>query len=241
MTNFGGQDYRFGAPPHDGYGAPHQAPVPRSERFSPGTQVLIGALLLVPTLIQRAIFIGAPSMMGLATDWPPIFRTVWFTSGVAVLGVYFIVVVALWSRSPERRRTAVSIAGITVLIDVVSYVGFALAIGSVYNLNLDLDLVVLLSRIMAVVTVVGYALSWGVARRRGTAWAWGLIPAVIVAALVEWALASLPSDVWSVNFGWLVGWALYVGGFVLSCLICWAIDAMPSGSRRATTPQIPGR
>ncbi|MBP3081762.1 hypothetical protein [Mycolicibacterium fortuitum] len=239
MTNFGG--YQDGSDSGAAYGHGYMTAnresvqASRAERFSPAAQILISALLLVPTLIQRAIFIGVPNMTGQVLDWPPLLRTVWFTSGVAVLGVYFIVVVALWSRSPERRRTAALIAGITVLIDVVSYVGFALIIGSRYNLNLDLDLVVMLSRSVAVVTVVGYALAWGVARRRGTAWAWGLIPSVIIAGLVEWAMASLPSDAWSGNFGWLVGWAFYVGGFVLSCLICWAVDAMTSGSRRANT------
>lgn len=239
MTNFGGYDSGSGSGPVYGHDYPAASPAwaqpTRPERVSPGLQILISALLLVPTLMQRAIFIGVPNMTGQVLDWPPLLRTVWFTSGVAVLGVYFIVVVALWSRSAERRRTAALIAGITVLIDVVSYAGFALIIGSIYNLNLDLDLVVMLSRSVAVVTVVGYALAWGVARRRGTAWAWGLIPSVIIAGLVEWAMASLSSDVWSGSFGWLVGWAFYVGGFVLSCLICWAVDAMTSGSRRANT------
>ncbi|MEV0674428.1 hypothetical protein [Mycobacterium sp. NPDC050441] len=61
------------------------------------------------------------------------------------------------------------------------------------------------------------------------------------ALVVRWIHQTEVVDVFKASSSWINASAVEVGAFVLSCLICWALDAIASASRRPATPQIPGR
>lgn len=88
------------------------------------------------------------------------------------------------------------------------------------------------------ITATLIPLAWGLARRRGRAWVFGLAVGPAVAALlreltVRWAwLADRASGLGS-HYHWQVQAAVYVTPYVLAVLACWALDAR---SRR--TPEM---
>ncbi|MEE6168620.1 MULTISPECIES: hypothetical protein [unclassified Mycolicibacterium] len=92
-----------------------------------------------------------------------------------------------------------------------------------------------------VLIAVGYVVAWGVARRRSGIWAVGLTAAVVLDGIVQWVYRLLPTETFSDSSWWVKSWALNIGAFVLSCLICWALDVMGARSWRATTPPISDR
>ncbi len=230
--------YGYGAPPQFGYGAPGPIPTspPTAERIPPGGQILISALLILPTI---AIFYAGSRS----------FRRAWldgWSADVAslvlatVLALYYVVVVVSWARR-GRRRAVLAIVLVVALVDLaLAGVDFYL-----YRLSLvpdshglprapiTLPAWVLIT--VPVLVLVGYVAAWGMARRRNGIWVAGLIAAVACGAVVQWIQRSLPIDVIVNDSWWIKSWALHVGAFVLSCLICWALDAIGSRSRRAAT------
>lgn len=229
MTEFGG----YGA----GYGYSYggtPAPAGEPERLSPGTQILISVLLVLPTipiffvnsLLLRADWVGY---------WPEPLQNLWALGCNAILLLYFVVVIAFWARR-TRRSAAVAVALVTVLFDMA----WLAAILFVFRSS-DTGLLAWLFAAVQALIAVGYVAAWGVARRRNGIWALGLIAAVVCGGVVQWVYRVLPIGVFLDGSWWIKSWALNVGAFVLSCLICWALDAMGAGSRRASTPHFAAR
>ncbi|WKG05643.1 hypothetical protein [Mycolicibacterium sp. HK-90] len=261
MTNFAGANFGTGVPPgygygtgygppqQYGYGAPYgytaPVPVPDPERFSPAAQTGISALLLVPTIL----ILFLQSLLRQATwvkEWPEPLRNVWDLGCNALLWLYFLVVVAFWARR-NRRVAAVSIVVAMALFDtalVAAYLWYP----SLHALTGDSRVLMWVLDACPVLIAVGQAAAWGVARRRNKIWAVGLIVTVVLATVDQAVRLSLIRDAVrnrdSFTEWWNQWWgvaATSLGIFVLSCLICWAMDAMSSGARRTTTPQFGGR
>lgn len=246
VTNYGGYENGLGAPPQYGYGAPPQygwaAPVPPSpptaQRISPAVQILVSALLVLPTI---AIFYtgSRPFRRAWLHEWPP--GVVMWAPGV-LLALYFVVVVACWAR-PGRRLAAVSIAVVVALVDTVqSGVSYRVLNGG--ELDLSARHAVVLPGwfydATDVLIFLGYVAAWGVARRRNSVWLVGLVGAVAVGVVVRWINRAEIVDVFKAPSSWINAWAVEMGAFVLACLICWVVDAIASAARRTSTPQFLG-
>ncbi|OBC14232.1 hypothetical protein A5784_30095 [Mycobacterium sp. 852013-50091_SCH5140682] len=229
MTEFGGYYANYG---HSYGGTP--PPIVRPERFSPGTQILISVLLVLPTLpiffanslLLRADWVGY---------WPEPLRNLWALGCNAILPLYYLIVVACWAR-PTRRSAAVAIAFVTALLDTA----WLAAILIIFRSS-DTGLLAWVFAAVQVLIAVGYVVAWGVARRRTGIWAVGLTAAVVLGGIVQWVYRLLPTETFSDGSWWVKSWALNIGAFVLSCLICWALDVMGARSWRATTPLISDR
>ncbi|MBX8690189.1 hypothetical protein GO011_22375 [Mycobacterium sp. 20091114027_K0903767] len=241
MTNFGGQGYGFGAPPQYGYGVPAPIPTspPTAERTPPVGQILISTLLILPTI--PIFYVGSrPFRRAWLNEWP-LGVTMWLPG--VVLALYLVVVVACWAR-PGRRLPALAIAVVVALLDTLqSGISHQLLGGG--ELDLSARPSVLLPGwfydVAHVLILVGYVAAWGIARRSNMIWTVGLVGAVVSAVVVQWIHRTEAVDVFKASSSWINAWAVEVGAFVLSCLICWAVDAIAAASRRPTTPQIPGR
>lgn len=249
VTNFGGYQNGFGAPPQYGFGAAPQygygahaqipTPPPATERIPPVGQILISALLILPTI--PIFYAGSrPFRRAWLHEWP--LGVAMWLPGV-LLALYFVVVVVCWAR-PGRRLPAVATAGVVALFDtVLSGISHQLLQGGELDLSTRPSFVLpgWFYAVAHVLILVGYVVAWGLARRRNNIWVVGLVAAVVSALVVRWIYQTEAIDVFKASSSWINAWAVPMGAFVLSCLICWAIDAIASASRRPTTPQIPGR
>lgn len=260
MTNFGGPDFGYGVNPQSGYGPPPgygygpqpgpygppqpqyaygpgaPAPVvsaPESERFSPAIQAVISALLLLPTI--PIFFVNRLMLMAdFATEWPEPLRNVWVLVSNAVLWVYFLVVVGFWARR-KRRMAALGIAFVGMMLET-AMLGASLFVPAMTSTYAQW----IVQGSGVIVTVLQVA-AWGVARRKNNIWTVGLIAAVVCGVALQWAYRSASAEDFASDSWWIKSWAWNIGTFVVPCLICWAVDAMARGARRAPTPQIPGR
>jgi hypothetical protein len=196
------------------YDAPPTAAPGKSgllERFSPATQAGISALLLIPTLVLYFANWSLP-----APDNESLFQ-VYFTGFVAIVDVYFVVVVALTARGRAPRIRALIVAGIITVIDVAM----------TFAWNLPYDNFVYVSAVCYTVIITVCVVAWGLARRQGWLWLIGLLPAVIVIGLAQiW---------WVPNHEvahWYDSWVVNVGVFTLGCLLCWGVERLTRGSDR---------
>ena len=201
------------------------------ERFSPGVEALISALMSVPVVVvmyAQPLLIEPVLNAGLSLTA----MTLWTIAINSLLPLCFVVIVAFRARR-ERRAIAVCFA-----VAVMAFsVGFTAANMFFFQIGYP-------SWVFAVVTVVlvvGWVAVWGVARRRNRIWLLGLVAAVIFGVIERWVHLALPVKVFVGPPGWVAAAALYLGGLVPPCLICWGLDALGDRSQRATTPEIPGR
>ncbi len=229
MTEFGG----YGADYGYSYGAT-PPPAGEPERFSAGTQILISALLVLPTLpifLLNSLLLRADWVK----YWPEPLRNLWVLGCNAILLVYFLVVIASWARR-AHRTAAVAAALVTAVFDTAW-----LAASLFVFRSSDTGVLVWVFAAVQVLIAVGYVVAWGVARRRTGLWAVGLIAAVVFGGVVQWVYRLLPTEVFFDGSWWIKSWVLNIGAFVLSCLVCWALDVVGAGSWRATTSPISDR
>ena len=166
--------------------------------LSPQRQIWVNAALLVPTFVLRLImwFFVVPT----AT------RDSWHVANeihTVVYGMYFIGVIAMVTRGRARLYQALTAAGIVVALDIIfSWPRITGATGLlIFN-----------------IVCVGYVAAWGVARRCGRSWIWGLLLSVIVCTLFRSLIYS--SD----YYGPIPAWSAFELMFVIGCLLCWGID-----------------
>lgn len=257
MTNFAGPHYGHGVPPgysHSPpqqypygapYGYPAPIPAPEPERLSPALQALISALLLLPTIL---IFFLHSSLRQApwVKDWSEPLRNAWALGSNAVLWLYFLVVIAFWARRNRRVAAVSTVIAMTVLDTAV--VAAYLWYPSLYRMAGGSDALMWVLDACPVLIAVGQVSAWGIARRRNKIWAVGLIATVVFATIDQVVRRALIRDAVhnhdSFDDAWWNQWwgaaATSIGIFVLSCLICWAADAMSSGSRRTAAPQFGG-
>lgn len=266
MTNFAGSNFGngvppgyghgygagYGAPQQLGHGAPHGYPAPppvsapEPERFSPAAQTVISGSLLVPAIL--ILFLESLlRQASWAKEWSEPLRNVWYLACNSLPWLYLLVVVAFWARR-NRRVAGVGLVIAMAMLDTALAAAY-LWYPSIYEMTGDSPALMWVLDAAPVLIAVGQAAVWGVARRRGKIWPVGLIATVALATVDQVVRQSLIRDAVrdhdSFTGGWWNQWwgvaATSLGIFVLSCLICWAVDAMSSGARRTTTPQFGGR
>lgn len=177
---------------------------------------MVSAALVVPTVV-----IWYLRALAVDLDWPVDTTKLWSLAWTAVLGGYFVAVVAVLARTAARRLPAVAMGIALTVIEV----GFA----AVTSFGSYTGVVEWADRILTVVILVGFVAAWGVARRRTPRWAIGLVPTLALGVLVS----ALYASGWlyrAVGTVWIAYWAVWIGAFLLGCLICWGFDAMGSSS-----------
>jgi hypothetical protein len=200
---------------------------------TPATQAMVSASLLLPTVV--AFFIRSTVIYQFDGGGATMFRSdVWNMALTAATDVYFIVVVAVRARTATTRVTAALLGLLASILDLAT---LALVYYTDYK-----GVVQWISNAGGGIALVLFVAAWGVARRWRPTWYFGLIPTFIIAVLItltyqlKWAVDFLGEMLLS----WYVGWALWVGAFVLGCLICWAFDARsparPGPPQSATFP-----
>lgn len=259
MTNFAGQNFGYGPPPQYGYGSPPQygygAPTPygygppvhgqEPERLSPAAQTIVSAVLLLPTILIFFLESWLRHAEWLKSS-SELMRNVWALGSNAVLWLYFLVVIAFWARR-NRRVAAVTVVIAVTMLDTAVLAAY-LWYPSLYRMTGGSPALMWVLDACPVLIAVGQVSAWGIARRRNKIWAVGLIATVVFATVDQLVRQSLIRDAVhnheSFDGAWWSQWwgaaATTMGIFVLSCLICWAADAMSSASRRTTTPQFGG-
>lgn len=173
-------------------------------RFPAATQAYIAAGLLLPTFL---IF-GAWNTVGNAVGW------VGFT---ALYGIYLCAVLVLVAKSNSRRNWALAVASVTLAVDL----GQTWYATSSQTPQMTLAAFVLFRWWLT----VGYVAAWGIARRLDTKWIVGL-PLAAMATIAVVAPLEMNAD----YLNEFQKWAVWIGGFVIGCLICWALDAYARGA-----------
>ncbi len=185
-------------------------------RGSTTTQALVSAALVLPTVVIWYLRALASDL-----DWSVDILKLWSLAWTAVLGGYFVAVVAVFARTAARRLPAVIMGIAATVLDVggSAVTSFASYTGAVEWVD----------RILTAVTLVGFVAAWGIARRQTPKWAIGLAPTLVVAVLIT-VLYSSGLLYRAVGTAWIAYWAVWIGAFLLGCLICWGFDAMGSSS-----------
>ncbi len=198
------------------------------------TAAFVSAALLIPSLIAYAAMYEST---GFTSQWQPW----WILTG---LHVFFILCVASRARAASRRPLAI----------LLGLIGTGL-IGLANNPSGDVNLMTMLSSkryydgvsypvppspdvmmwIMRTPTlaVVLFVAAWGIARRRQSAWVFGLIPTGL---LVWWSIYGFEHG-FAVKGGWFSYWLMSVGVFAGGCICCWLADLFASaGGMTAAVP-----
>jgi len=119
-------------------------------RYSPRAQAAISAALLIPTIVMYFAWlqIPYPDDRGQAAG---------ITAGFALVqGLYFIGVVGVVTRIRSRKRRALFVAAVAVVLDTLIYV--------LGTLSSDFSLDALIHTLIIFV----YAVAWGIAGNTGT-------------------------------------------------------------------------
>jgi hypothetical protein len=135
-----------------------------------------------------------------------------------IYGVYFVGVISVVNKYPSRRASVLTAAILTVVADTVVSCCAELP---------DLHLRETAVNIAYVAITVAYVAVWGIARRQGKSWVFGLP----LAAVVSWA-AQFGLYQHAGRSYWWEPMTAFVATFVVGCLICWALDVL---GRRAST------
>jgi hypothetical protein len=173
----------------------------------PGVQAAITAALVAP---QLAMY-GALSAISVSDGHER--AAIWGVFSLTY-GIYFLSMLALTARDRRLMPWALLTGGVGVLVDTVFtwYVLSPLALATANAAGVVYTLVIVL-----------YVGAWGIARRQHRNWVIGLPLTALFAGACQigiYAQYGAPT--------WFAAWALYVGVFVVGCLVCWAFDA---GSR----------
>jgi hypothetical protein len=196
-------------------------------RWSPPVQSLVSATLVIPTIPLWYLRL-VPSDRG----WDQMLAGIWTLVLTLVLDVYLVVLVTIFARTSRRRVAALVTAIVAAVVDVADT---AMVIFAPISEGLGWA-----DRVLVVVSFVLSVAAWGIARRRQSSWVIGLA----LSFLIGIGLVALYQSDWLYdNFpdfsgGWIFFWVLWVGGFLLCCLICWGIDVLASaaGSKKVSRP-----
>lgn len=193
-------------------------PDPESNEPNPrrasATEAAVSALLLAPTL-PAYLFVWD-------VEWSSPYA-VWGL--FAWLGVYFVVVAAIFARSEARRWQAAGCAIAAVLLDRGLR---ALPVFELTEWSLGLFLMAWVG------SMTLFVAAWGLARRMRRSWLLGLIPSAVVSVVVAtlWYLSDSPAT----PAGY---WLRDVGTFAVGCLLCWAFDRLPGSTSRTSVAGSP--
>ncbi|MBS9535897.1 hypothetical protein KIH27_20135 [Mycobacterium sp. M1] len=195
---------------------------------SPGTDGLVSAALLLPSVIAYAWRYGST---GFSDPWQP-----WWI--LTSLHLYFVVCVAVRARTAGRRPLAILLGLVgTALIglannpsdDVNLMMMFSTkrySYGVAYHAPPSPEVMMWIYRAPLLATLI-FVAAWGIARRRSSGWVLGLIPAGL---LVWWSIYGAEhSYAWQGS--WFRPWMLSVGAFVGGCVCCWLAELLTSTGR----------
>ena len=205
---------------------------PANPAVRSGGGAVTSTLLLVPSLIVYAILANG--------DFTSPWQVWWLANG---LNAFFVVCVAANARTAERSGPAVllALAG-TVVAALASSPSDEWSLVALLSQNRTVegytypeppyDLLPWISRAPVLVAVV-FVIAWSIARRRGSGWVLGLVPAAGLAWLSIWyseeGVRAAPN--------WFTLWLLDVGVFVGGCLTCLIAEAMTEPQRHSITPR----
>ena len=202
-------------------GAAQDAPRPVerrgfSDRFSPRTQGVISAVLMLSTLV---VFFGYwQILMVIDPNQAPLF-SVAFT---VFYGVYFVVCVFFMARRQGSRRLAVIVAAIAAGVDI-AYTAYEISPSAVETETM--------TGLAYTVILIVYVAAWGIARRQHRNWWNGLPLAMLVAGVCHLGVSPYLEP------SWFSFWFLYVGAFTAGCVICWVLDATARRSEPSPAPE----
>lgn len=174
--------------------------------LAPEVQAAISASLVLPTLPAYFVSYGAEASFWLS--W----------AVILLLELYFVVIVAFWSRSGVRRVVAATTAVLAVLLDRVPIAVYSVADESnwwVWGFR------------CSYASLVVFVASWGMARRQGIGWVSGLVPTAGLVVLALWFYEHHSGEPMS----WVPIWVIDIGVLVLGCLLCWGCERLFRGGR----------
>jgi len=186
-----------------------------------GSDGLISALLLLPSLLAYGLVYGSVSFDSVWQPW-------WI---INALNLFFLLCILGRARSAGRRPAALltGIAGLVITglatspspdANLISLFSTKRWVGGYSYMEPPADLLPWLHR-APMLCILLFVIAWGIARREGN-WAVGLIPAGL---LLWWSIWYRENE-FTAEAGWIGFWGLNVGVFIGGCLACLAVDAM---------------
>ncbi|MDT5003270.1 MAG: hypothetical protein QOJ24_446 [Mycobacterium sp.] len=203
----------------DGTAKPAEAPGGIVNRYSPAGQVGFVAAAIIPTIV---LYIG---FWLIPVPENPYVSAAELAVFCLLYGVYFVGIIRLVNRDPQRRALVSAAAIVTVLVDT--------AVSCAPELPMFYNIAATAVNIAYVAVTVAYVAVWGVARRQSRSWMFGLPFAAAVSWAAQFGLYQHPGR----NYWWEPLTA-FVGTFVVGCLICWGFDVL--GRRLTSRGEAPG-
>jgi hypothetical protein len=187
-----------------------------------GRDVVINALLLVPSVIVFAVSFGFPQYLSPLTPW----------TVLTALYAFFVICVAARARTNDRRGIAALLAIAAVVIH-----GFATSASPTWGLGALLrhmlpramhhEVLPWAGRLTFAATIVLLVAAWGVARRSRGGLGIGLVLSGVLIIAWRWYFETNLAR----EATWFDVWLLNVGGLVAGCLVCWAVEVVSTSAR----------
>lgn len=196
----------------DGTARPGETPAGFVNRYSPAAQVGIVAAAIIPTIVLYVAYWLIPLPDN------PYLNVAELAVFCLLYGVYFVAIIRVVNRYPQRRDLVWALAIVTVLVDT--------AVSCAPELPLFYDIAANRVNSAYVAITVAYVAVWGIARRQSKAWMFGLPFAAFVSWLAQFGWFGVGLFLHPGRSYWWEPWTCFVGSFIIGCLICWAFDLL---------------
>jgi predicted benzoate:H+ symporter BenE len=187
-------------------------------QYSPAGQVGFVAAAIIPTIVLYVGYWFTPNPEN------PYLAAAELAVFCLLYGVYFVAIIRLVNRYPQRRSSVAAAAILTVLVDTAVSCAPELPMFHITETALNIAYVAI---------TVAYVAVWGVARRQSKSWMFGLPFAAAVSWAAQFGLYQHPGRSY-----WWEPLTAFVGTFVVGCLICWGFDLL--GRRLTSRGEAPG-
>ena len=194
-----------------GTAKPGEASAGLVHRYSRAVQVGIVAAAIIPTIV---LYVGY-WLMPIPDN--PYLNVAELAVFCLLYGAYFVAIIRLMNRYPQRRDLVWALAIVTVLVDTAVSCAPELPF-----VNIDGTLV----NSAYVAITIAYVAVWGLARRQSKSWIFGLPFAAIVSWVAQFGVAGVGLFLHPGGSYWWEPWTCFVGSFIIGCLFCWAFDLL---------------